>query len=82
MSNGYQQVSRDTAVAERGAVPDHPVDGYNLQVAPVKRLPRRVSIKVLAILPSLSKRLTLAASIRGIYLIPAVTVGTRSRQHS
>jgi hypothetical protein len=35
MSNGYQQVSRDTAAAERGAVPDHPVDGYNLQAAPV-----------------------------------------------
>ena len=31
MSNGYQQVSRDTAAAERGAVPDHPVDGYNSQ---------------------------------------------------
>jgi hypothetical protein len=35
MSNGYQQVSRDTAAAERGVVPDHPVDNYNSQAAAV-----------------------------------------------
>ena len=35
LSNGYQRVSRDTSAAKCGVVPDHWIDGYNSQAAPV-----------------------------------------------
>jgi hypothetical protein len=37
MSNGYTEITKDhNSAVDRGVVPDHKVDGYNSQAAPVR----------------------------------------------